>query len=305
MEWQQILGFYHVAKLGSFTRAAEVTFRTQSALSQQVRSLEQELGVSLLERIGKRKLRLTAAGERFFQFSATVLENHSCLLEDLAELKGLQTGQLKIAGSFTVLYRLFPQKVKAYVEQFPHVELMLLDRPQQNVIELVKSGDVDFGIALESLVPGDLTVIPWKVVKTVLVTPTGHPLTRLKQVQMKHLAKYPLILPPRGLRYPGRVRLEEELQKSGLDYRILLESSNIELSTAYVEQGLGICFATIAIDLTGLLKAAYGWVELVSLDHYFKPDHIAIIMRKDKVLTAYKKAFINGLLGDAPVIPGS
>ena len=74
MEWQQIIGFYHVAKLGSFTKAADATFRTQSALSQQVRNLERELDCRLLERIGKRKLRLTAAGERVFEFSETMLE---------------------------------------------------------------------------------------------------------------------------------------------------------------------------------------------------------------------------------------
>ena len=63
MEWQQLLGFYQVAKLGSFTKAAEATFRTQSALSQQVKALEDELGGRLLERLGKRRLKLTAAGE--------------------------------------------------------------------------------------------------------------------------------------------------------------------------------------------------------------------------------------------------
>jgi len=66
MEWQQIIGFYHVAKFGSFTRAAEATFRTQSALSQQIKALEEELECQLLERIGKKKIQLTPAGERLF-----------------------------------------------------------------------------------------------------------------------------------------------------------------------------------------------------------------------------------------------
>ena len=66
MEWQQIIGFNYVAKLGSFTKAANATFRTQSAISQQIKNLEEELGCQLLERIGKRNLRLTSAGERFF-----------------------------------------------------------------------------------------------------------------------------------------------------------------------------------------------------------------------------------------------
>lgn len=64
MEWQQLLGFYQVAKLGSFTKAAEATFRTQSALSQQVKALEEELGGQLIERLAKRRLQLTPAGEK-------------------------------------------------------------------------------------------------------------------------------------------------------------------------------------------------------------------------------------------------
>ena len=72
MEWQRIIGFYHVTKLGSFTKAAEATFRTQSAISQQIKNLEEELGCQLLERIGKKKVRLTSAGEKFFIFSESI-----------------------------------------------------------------------------------------------------------------------------------------------------------------------------------------------------------------------------------------
>ena len=82
MEWQQIIGFHHLAKLGSFTRAAAATFRTQSALSQQIKALEEELDCPLVERIGKRKLRLTPAGERFAQFTEAILRRREQLQEE-------------------------------------------------------------------------------------------------------------------------------------------------------------------------------------------------------------------------------
>ena len=107
MEWQQVIGFYQIAKLGSFTKAAEATFRTQPALSQQIKALEEELDCHLFERIGKRKLRLTSAGERFLTFAESILENYDSLREDLNELKGSQKGRLKIAAPFTTLYHLF------------------------------------------------------------------------------------------------------------------------------------------------------------------------------------------------------
>jgi DNA-binding transcriptional LysR family regulator len=128
MEWQQILGFYHVAKLGSFTKAANTTFRTQSAISQQIKNLEEELGCQLFERIGKRKLRLTSAGNRFFKFSETILERHASLIDEINEIKGHQKGRLRVAAPFTTLFHLFPLALKEYIKQFPNVELTLFQR---------------------------------------------------------------------------------------------------------------------------------------------------------------------------------
>lgn len=293
MEWKQVIGFYHVAKLGSFTRAAEVTFRTQSALTQQIKALEEELDSLLFERIGKRKLRLTLAGEKFLAFAESIQGKYEYLMEELAELKGLQKGRLKIAAPFTTLYHLIPDVLKEFVREFPWVELTVLDRSQQSVIGLVKSGDVDFGMALESVVPKELTKIRWKKVEPALLTPTGHPLAGVKRVTIRQIAQHPLILPPKTSEYSSRVRLEKLFQEIGVTYRIIMESSNVELSSLYVEKGLGISFATIVRDLPRLKERN---LEFVSLNHIFEPGHIAVVMRKDKVLTSFKSAFINFLL---------
>jgi len=287
MEWQQIIGFYYVAKLGSFTKAADATFRTQSALSQQIKNLEQELGCRLLERIGKRKLRLTSAGQRFFKFSETSLKRYQCLIEELNELRGLQKGLLRMAAPFTTLYHLVPSALKRYVTEFPNVELTILDRSQQHILELVKNGDIDFGLVVESNVPKDLTSLRWNKVRTVLMTPLNHALAKAKRITLKQIAKYPLILPPLSLKY--RRNLEERFQKLGIDCHVIMESSNVELSSLYVEMGLGISFATIVTDLPELQRRK---LAFLSMDHLFKPDYIAVVMRKDKILVSYKKAFV-------------
>jgi DNA-binding transcriptional LysR family regulator len=301
MEWQQIIGFYQVAKLGSFTKAADATFRTQSALSQQIKALEEELDCQLFERIGKRKLRLTSAGERFFRFSEGILENYDSLREDINELKGLQKGRLRTAAPFTTLYHLFPQPLKEYSRQFPHVELTILDRSQQSVIELVKDGDIDFGLALESEATRDLAILRWKRVETVLMVPVGHPLAEVKRVTLRQLAKYPLILPPKNLRHTFRRRLEERFQRLGVDYHIMMESSNVELSSVYVEMGLGISFATVVRNLPVLEDRN---LLFIPMNHLFKPDFIAVVMRKDKVLSSYKSSFVNILFGES-VLPNT
>jgi DNA-binding transcriptional LysR family regulator len=294
MEWQQIIGFYQVAKLGSFTKAGDATFRTQSALSQQIKALEQELDCHLFERIGKRKLRLTSAGERFFEFAEAILESYDCLKEDLSELQGLQRGRLRIAAPFTTLYHLVPETLKEYIIQFPYVELTILDRSQQVVIELVRNGDIDLGFTLESEVPKDLSLLRWKRVETVLMVPVGHPLAEAERVTLRQIAKYSLILPPKDLRFTCRRILEERFQKLGLDYQIVMESSNVELTSLYVEMGLGISFATVVRDLPALEKRNLAFIPM---DTLLKPDFIAVLMRRDKVLTSYKSAFINILFG--------
>ena len=287
MEWQQIIGFYYVAKLGSFTKAANSTFRTQSAISQQIKNLEEELGCQLLERIGKRKLRLTSAGERFFEFSENILERYDSLNEELNELKGLQIGHLRMAAPFTTLYHLIPFALKSYIKKFPNVELTILDRSQQDILDLIKNGDVDLGLVLESNVQKDLTAIRWKKVRTALMTPIGHPLAKVKRITLKQIGKYPLILPPKNIKY--RSNLEKRFQKLGIDHHIIMESSNVELSSLYVEMGLGISFATVVKDLPELKKRGLAFFPM---DHLFKPDYIVVVMRKDKTLISYKNAFV-------------
>ena len=294
MEWQQIIGFYHVAKLGSFTKAANITFRTQSAISQQVKNLEEELGCQLFERIGKHKLRLTSAGNRFFKFSETILERHAFLIEELNEMKGYQKGRLRMAAPFTTLFHLFPLALRHYIKQFPNIELTIFDRSQQDILGLIKNGDIDFGLVLESIVPKDLAALRWKKVRTVVLTPVGHPLAKAKRVTLKQIGKYPLILPPVNLKY--RSSLEEMFQKLGIDYHIVMESSNVELSSLYVEMGLGISFATVVKDLPELKKRKLAFLPM---DHLFKPDYIAVVMRKDKTLISYKDAFVKILFGES------
>lgn len=291
MEWQQILGFSQVAKLGSFTRAAEATFRTQSALTQQVKALEEEWDCQLLERIGKRRLRLTPAGEKFLAFAEAVLERYESFKEELAELKGLPRGHLRLAAPFTTIYHLLPQVLKTFAAQFPQVELTILDRPQGEVITLVHTGEVDFGLALESRIPQNLIRLRWKKVHTVLLAPRDHPLARIKQIQLQQLAAYPLILPPQS---PDRQRLEELFKKEAIPYKVVMESSNVELTSTYVALGLGISFARVSEEMVG---QGTGNLAFIPLDHYFPPDHIAVALRRDKILPPYKSAFLQMLGG--------
>ena len=106
-------------------------------------------------------------------------------------------------------------------------------------------------------------------------------------IKLGQITDYPLILPPKNLRY--RSALEKKFKERSIDYHIIMESSNVELSALYVEMGLELSFATIVEDLPGLKDRK---LKFLPLDHVFKPDNIVIAIRKDKMLSSYKNAFI-------------
>lgn len=295
MEWQQLRGFYEVARLGSFTQAAAATFRTQSALSQQVRALEAELHCPLFLRLGKR-LRLTPAGERLLVFTRDLLAGYETLKEELGELQGSHRGSLRLAAPFTTLFRLLPDALLAFRRRFPQVDLTLVDRSQAAVFSLVRNGEVDFGLTLESLVPKDLAARRWQPLSPVLMTPRDHPLTAAKRLSLRSIARYPLILPPLDPDYPGRRALEERFRALGLSPKVAMESGNVELSALYVEMGLGVAFATLAPGLPSPARPNLAFLPLRGLS---PPDHLALVRRRELALTGYKQAFINLLFGDS------
>ncbi len=290
MEWQKIIGFYHVAKLGSFTRAAEATFRTQSALTQQIKALEDELGCELFERIGKRKIVLTPAGEKVFRFAETLLRNYEQVREEITEDTEPKKGLLRLAAPFTTLYHLLPKLIRKYNRQFPWVALSLLDRSQKEAVEMVRSGAVDFGIALEGMIPKQFHRQRWKKAEPVLLVQSGHPLTKKNKVTLREIAECPLILPPKSSGYLYRSMIEELFRRHDLDFVVIMESSNIELSSLYIEMGLGVSFASIVKDLPALKKKK---VDFISLSHLLPTDYICIAMRKDKHLASYQKSFLD------------
>jgi DNA-binding transcriptional LysR family regulator len=212
------------------------------------------------------------------------------LREDIAEHRELKKGRLRIAAPFTTLYHLLPGTIKKYHRQFPWVELSLLDRSQKEVIELVKSGDIDIGMALESTATGVLDKRRWKMIEPVLLTPAGHPLSKKKKLSLEDIAQTPLILPPRTIDALQRSKLETLFRKQNLNYSVVMESSNIELSSLYVEMGLGVSFASMVKDLPVLKKRN---LSFISVRHLLPTEHLCVITRKDKKMTGYQNSFLN------------
>ena len=146
MEVDQLKGFLETAREKSFTRAAEKLFRTQPAVSLQIKSLETELGQRLFERHGKR-VSLTEAGRLLYSRAEQVLSILETIPHDMSGLGELRTGRLMIGTSDTNCAYVLPPVVETFRKVYPGVEIQLTDRMSPEVARLVVDGTVDFGIA--------------------------------------------------------------------------------------------------------------------------------------------------------------
>lgn len=294
MEWQQLNAFRHLARTGSFSKAAQATLRTQPAVSRQIKALEAELGCLLVERSGRKGARLTRAGERLLAFCDQTQQGEQALREDLAALGDEPRAWLRLAAPLTTLVQLLPPLIAAYGRDHPQVELTLWDRPQNEVVQLVRSGEADLGLALAGAAPRGLRAQPWKQVRPVLLVPQGHPLCRRRRpLDLAEISRYRLVLPPASPDFSHRAALDELFRSRGLACRLVMESANAEVSAALVEQGLGLAFASLAGEPPGLQKRN---LAALSLEHLLPRDRIVILSRKGRALPRHQQDLVDLLL---------
>ena len=292
MEFSQLIPFFHVSRLGSVSKASEVVCRTQPAVSQQIKALEEELGCRLFHRIGKRKLVLTEEGKRFQRFVKNTLSEMDRTLEDIHALAGRRFGRVSIAAPFTTCFQILPGVLERFAERFPDVCVSVFDRLQHAAVAMVRDGDADLAVALESVVPRGLCAIQWKRVIPVLMVPRGHALAARTRIGINEIAAQKLIVPP-PRRHSGRLILEKAARDAALTLNVVLESSNVELSSQWVEKGLGVSFATI-VEGGSFVDGRN--IQFVPLDHLLPSGNLAVVMRDNDALQGVRKSFFETLI---------
>ncbi len=289
MELSQLISFSHTVQFGSISKAAEVVCRTQSAVSQQIKALENELGCQLFSRIGKRRLVTSDEGKRLYEFTQRLLDEIDNTLEDIHAISGGNRGHVSISAPFTTCFHVLPEIIKRFSGQYPNVIVSVFDRPQEKAVAMVRNGEADFAITLDSVVPKGFHSILWKQVNPVLIVPLDHPLLECRDISIKDIADHDLIVPPARMRHPGRLMLEKYAQQSGIALKVVLESSNVELSSRFVEKGVGISFATI-IEGHHLLERRA--LKFIPIDHLLPSGRMAIAMRREATLTGARGNFL-------------
>jgi len=251
VNFQQLRALRETVRRGlNLTAAAEVLFTSQPALSKQIRELEEELGVQLFVRHGKRYTQLTEAGEQILAAAERVLDETAALRKISEQFAAGHSGTLSIAATHTQARYVLPTVLARFRAEFPAMQFKLLQGNPQQVAEFVVHGDATFGLATETLDEHpSLDTRPAYAWRHCLIVPVGHPLADSGVApSLSQLADEPLITYSRE--FAGRRGIDAAFTRVGLAPRVVLEAIDSDVIKAYVELGFGVgVIADIAVDV--------------------------------------------------------
>lgn len=290
MDIQALKGFVAVATEKGFSRAARKTYRTQSAVSLQIKALEEEFGARLFDRIG-RKTELTQDGVILFDLASPLTRDFEALQKNFNERRGDQNnGEIRIATHEPVIAHLLPAPIKAFKKQYPDVKITVLRKDKNEVLASVLSGDVDLGISSLKKTPPSISYQVIGRYNRVLVAPRDCPLAGKKNISLKDIARYPLLLPPKDTS-TGKI-VDQAFGEKRIDYKLALEVSGRQAIKTYIEMGFGISILNESVISEEDRKKFF----VADVSKYFGRSERGIIRRKTSATSKLVAAFIKTLL---------
>ncbi len=286
MDFDQLETFIDVARLSSFSRAAEKRFRTQPAISSQIRSLEEEVGARLLDRSGG-KVSLTASGKLFLKFAEDTLDVRKAVVTAIAETERVPRGEIVVGANEGTCLHILPEVFAHFKKQYPDVSVNIRRADYAKVLESVIDNSVDFGVVSLPITDTRLTAVPIHRDELVLIVPPRHPLAKLKSAAAADIARYPLVMPKVG---HTRDALDELFHQKKLKPRYAMEVDSSELLKRFVAADVGVGFIARSHVQEDVQARVLATVPLAEAQ--IRRD-LALVFRKDKALSRAALAFID------------
>ena len=267
--------------------AAEALFTSQPGISKQIRQLEDELGLSVFVRQGKRLASLTPAGEIVIQTARRALREIANLKRVADEFRGEDSGTLSIATTHTQARYVLPKVLREFATRYPKVNIVLHQGNPIQVAEQTARGDVDIGIATEALADfPELVTLPCYEWNRVVLVPKRHPLAKMQPLTLEALAKFPIVT--YDFSFTGRSAINAAFAAKGLEPNVVLTALDSDVIKTYVELGMGVgIVAQMAYDPER--DAAF---EKLDASHLFASSTTRLGLRHGVFLRAYVYAFI-------------
>jgi LysR family transcriptional regulator, cys regulon transcriptional activator len=285
---QQLKYLREIARNGlKVSVAAESLFTSQPGISKQIRLLEEELGVTILVRNGKRITALTEPGRIVLDIAERILQDTDNLREIGREFNVGGRGTLVIATTHTQARYALPPVVSRFMKRHPQVRLMLREGSPAQIAALLRDGIADVGIATESDEEfGELVTLPCAQWTRSVITPLKHPLLGAGPLTLEKIAQYPLIT--YDFAFTPNSPIKRAFDAAGIKPNVVLTAVAADVIKAYVEQGMGIgILAKMAFD-----TARDHGVRLINADHLFEPSTTRIALRRNAWLRGYVYDFI-------------
>lgn len=284
MDFDQLRTFLEIVRLGSFSRAAESCFRSQPAVSAQIRQLEEELGTRLFDRVASR-VALTAAGRRFADYAQQMMELRRRGLQELAEMAIVPRGELVIGASEAPCLYILPGVFAEFKRRYPAVQISIFRTHGAGVVQGVLDSALDFGVAQLPVQDRRLERAAIHRDEIGLLVPASHPLAGATQVNPEDLVPFPLLLPKGGR---TRAMLDDFLHAVRDKITLSMELESSEMIKRFVLAGLGVSFLARTYAQAELRA---GTLKLVPLRGGLVLQ-LGLIYRKDKPLSRAALAFI-------------
>ncbi|MCE1242482.1 HTH-type transcriptional regulator CysB [Oryzomicrobium sp.] len=288
MKLQQLRYLVEVARRGlNVSEAAEALYTSQPGVSKQIKLLEDELGIVVFERSGKRLVGVTEPGKAVLEISSRILKEADNLKRVGAEYAGGDSGSLTIAATHTQARYALPAVVKRFVDKYPNVRLSLHQGSPTQIAEWVSSGEADIGIATEAMDQyPQLVMLPCYQWSHVVIAPEGHPLLAEPSLTLQALARYPLITYDPA--FTGRSRINRAFERAGITPNVVLAAIDADVIKTYVGLGLGLgVIAAMAFDAerdTGL--------KALDASHLFERNTTRIGLKRGTYLRRFEYDFI-------------
>ena len=243
----------------SFSRAAVLNSVTQSAVSQQIKSIEKRHGKTLVER-GKHRLSLTAEGEIFYRCSREIVQRYAEMQNRIQELDSVVSGPVRLSAIYCVGMLELGPYIRAYLKAYPGVDLHLEYERSGTIYDRVAGGETDVGIVAYPEPQSSIRVIPFVRDRLVVICSSDHPLAERGTISVKDLDGLPFIACVGEM--PTRRALEKFLFKHRVQPDIVMELDNVATIINAVEIGLGLSIAPATLMEQGMVKAAVVALEL-------------------------------------------
>jgi LysR family cys regulon transcriptional activator len=288
MNLQQLRYVRETVRQGlNLTEAANVLFTSQPGVSKQIRELEDELGVEIFVRRGKRLVDLTEPGRVVVEVVERLLAEADNLRRVGEEFADQDVGRLNIATTHTQARYALPPVVQEFRRRFPRVKLSLQQGSPTQIAQMVIGGEADIAIATEALDRfAELLTLPGYTWHHSVIVPENHPLLEAKGLRLEELARYPIITYSSA--FTGRSHIDQAFAAHGLKMDVVLTAIDADVIKTYVELGLGVgVIATMAYD-----PQRDRGLRALDAGHLFEPSVTRIAVRRSAYLRSYVYEFI-------------